>query len=236
MIQRVIRNGIQASTTVPSLTVTGAITAASAAISGAATVGTTLGVTGATTLTGDVAAGNVNMGSGKVLTLAAGGGASTPSLVFAGSGTNTGLYASTADQISFTRLGTKMGDLTSSGGVSIATTLTAGASLNTNGSLIINAAFRRPLGSAKTSNYVLLSTENGIVAGTGCSIVTTPASPSTAQTIDVINQSGGPVTLTANTGQTIDGAGTVSLADNSSTTLRLANDAVTWYAGEAPAA
>lgn len=193
---------------------------------------------GSGTIAGDVTVnGNMTMGSGKVLTVDSGTGAGgTAPLTFRGCGSTTGLYASTADQISVTRLGAQQCNLSSASGVVAVTTMTCSATLQLNGSLLVAGAFRRQPGSAKTSSYVLLSTDNIMVAGTGCSVVTTPASPSTGQSIIVMNQSGGAVTLTANSGQTIDGASTATLADNSMTNLQLANDGLTWYAGEAPAA
>lgn len=179
--------------------------------------------------------GDLEMAAGTSITLDDGGGAAAKLPLRFRSSLTSGLYCSTADQPSMARAGVGMFYLNASG-VNSNTTHNALGSMIVSSSLITNGAVRRTLGSAKTSNYVLLSSDNHIVAGAGCSIVTTPATPSTWQEIIIENQSGGAVTLTANSGQTIDGAGTASLADNTKTILHLSNDGVTWYAGEIPAA
>ncbi len=195
-----------------------------------------LTVTGALTVAGDIAAnGDLAMGVGKSITLDDGGGAAAKLPLRFRSSLTSGFYCSTVDQPSMARAAVGMFYLNASG-VNSNTTHNALGSMAVTGSLIAQGAFRRQVGSAKTSTYTLLSTENHIIAGAGCAIVNTPASPSTWQDILIENQSGGAVTLTANSGQTIDGAGTCSLADNSKTYIHLANDGVTWYAGEIPPA
>lgn len=190
------------------------------------------------TVAGDlVVNGNLTMGVGKVLTIDSGTGASgVAPLTARGSAPNSGVYASTPDQFSIARLGLNQMNLSSSGGPSANTTFTTAGSLVVSSTLILQAALRRVPATPKTSNYVLLATDNKVIAGVGCSIITTPATPVTGMGLVLLNQSGGAVTLTANSGQTIDGAGTASLADNSMTLLELGADGVTWYAGEIPTA
>lgn len=218
------RQTIAAAATVGNLTVSGTLSVAgtstlaavnasgTVAAAGAVTVGTTLGVTGITTL----AAG----------TLAA------PSLTFTGSAANTGFYASTADQIQMGRSGVAAITLTASGGVAVSSAMT------TNGAVILAAAFRPQSGATQTNDYTMLTTDRAIAMNvTAGGTMTMPATPLSGLLYwPCLNMSANPLTVARN-GNTINGAASdVTIAAGALFMCHWNHQQSTWEVGEiAPA-
>lgn len=161
------------------------------------TLSTTLAVTGASTLTGDIAAGNINMASGKVLKLDAGS-SSAAALQFSNSAAGTGMYASAADAFSLTRSGTAFFTINSAG-ITSPTTFTVSAST------ILGSTLRVSPETVKTVNYQVTNTDTIVfMNGTGLT-ATLPATGATSQLIWIKNNDAGTCTVARN-GSTIDGA------------------------------
>lgn len=198
------------------------------AAAGAVTVGTTLDVTGASTLTGNIAAGNVNMASGKVLKLDAGT-LAAPSLIFTGSDVGTGLSAATADQIIQGRIGVSHYQ-SASGQITLGVGLTTASNQTThNGPFLVVGGERPAPTTVKTADYTVTSNDMeihmAVVAG---GTATLPASPGANQKIRIINKSVNSCTV-GRGGKTIDGASAdLTLLTLTSISLQYHNSAGEW--------
>ena len=156
----------------------------------------TLAVTGASTLTGDIAAGNINMASGKVLVAAAGTSAAN-SIQFAGSSAGMGFNAATADKLVIARGGT--------GVFSVDTTTTVANALVSTSQVQVNSAWRMDAEAVKTGDYTVATTDT-IVLMNGVSLTATlPPTPGTDQLVFIKNLAATSVTIARN-GNNIDGA------------------------------
>lgn len=175
-----------------------------------------LGVTGATTLTGDIAAGNLNMTSGKVLTLATGS-VSAVAMKFSGHAAGTGWHGTTVDQIDQARAGTNHLRITAGGvtpltalvaasNLTVAGTTTATGGIVANAGLTANSSLALAPESTKTADYTAAN-EDTVVAmndGGGAALnFTLPPSPGSGDTQWVKNLGTSALAVLRN-GNTID--------------------------------
>lgn len=170
----------------------------------------TLVVTGASTLTGDVAAGNISMATGKRLAIDPGT-IGAPSLYPVGS-SGIGLYSAGADQLQFARGGANFAQITS-GGFSVPTTFTASAST------VLSSTLRLAAETVKTVNYQVTNTDAIVVMNGAGLTATLPAAGATSQVLWIKNNDGGTCTVARN-GSTIDSAAAdITLASKESCLL-----------------
>lgn len=170
---------------------------------GDTTINGTLTTTGAATL-------------GGALTVPAGA-VATPSIKFTGSATNSGIYASTADQIEVGRAGVQNMLLCGAGPA-----VSAAVTLNTSSSVNVNAKFGMAAETIKTINYTAQNTDSIVImndAGGAALTCTLPASGGGNQVLWIKNRGTSNLTVARN-GNTIDGAAAdLTLAAGAQATL-----------------
>jgi len=170
--------------------------------------------------------GDLTMGSGKVLTVDSGTGATAPSLRFRGSDPGTGFYASSADRVSLARAGT-LAFFVDTAGLQSNVPHVFASSLTAQQSAIFQSSFRLSKETTKTSNYTATTTDAILNFLTGATDLLLPDVPGTDQMLWVKNRTGGNLTITAGAGDSIDGAATLVLANGAQALIHF-DGGTTW--------
>jgi hypothetical protein len=173
--------------------------------------------------------GDMTMDTGKVFTVAAGT-ITAPSVRFAGSSSNTGFYASTADQVQIGRAGVGSMTLTGASGASCSTSFGVSSTLNATSTLNIGGKLGLAAETVKTGAYTAANTDAIIPCNGAAFTVLSPPVPGGDQTLIIINFHATDAVTFGRNGTLINGAAAdVTVAANTMRLLSWNATAGSWY-------